>query len=124
METNRTAGVRFRKEVLAYLRQSGVDAEDPFESNRTLSQRIGDRSVFTDISGVGPWVIDVRSTKTFDLSNALIDSELAAKAAGSDWFVSIQNRRGNPVEESYCLLPLRLMNRIFKGEIPSMPTSP
>lgn len=118
MTTNRQAGLRFRSEVLVYLLQQGVvSARDAFASNR-LSDLIGGESAYTDIAGIDPWVIDVRTAQTFDLSTSLNDAKRGAARASSEWFVSIQSRRNYPIEDSYCLLPLDLMTRIFKGETP------
>lgn len=117
MPSNRQVGLRFRNEVLVYLLQQGVvGARDAFAPNR-LSDMIGGESAYTDIAGIDPWVIDVRTAQTFDLSTSLNDAKRGAARAGTEWFVSIQSRRNHAIADSYCLLPLHLMTRILKGEV-------
>ncbi len=124
MVTNRRAGDQFRNEVLLYLHQQClVDARRPASSNR-LSDLVGGEAAKTDVAGLEPWVIDVRTAQTIDLSGALDHAKRCASWAGSDWYVSIQSRRTREVDEAYCVLPLNIMARLFRGEVPNVRSLP
>jgi hypothetical protein len=116
MIANRVAGVAFRNRVLAYLQGAGLPARNPLD--KRLSELVGTPSAYTDVEGLGQWVIDVRTSASGDISTALNESRDAAKLAGSDWYVSLIGRRGYPVEDTYAVLPLSLMTRIFAGRLP------
>lgn len=123
MATNREAGIHFRNKVLIYLLRFGLRARDPFENGR-LSDFVGNPAAFTDIGGLEPWIIDVRTSQKSDISSALNDARSAARAAGSEWYLTIMSRRGRPIEDSYAVLPLHLMARIFAGQNPTSELRP
>lgn len=118
MATNREAGIHFRNKVLIYLLRFGLRARDPFENGR-LSDFVGNPAAFTDIGGLEPWIIDVRTSQKSDISSALNDARNAARAAGSEWYLTIMSRRGRPIEDSYAVVPLHIMARIFAGQNPT-----
>ncbi len=123
MTTNREAGINFRNKVLIYLLRFGLRARDPFENGR-LSDFVGNPAAFTDIGGLEPWIIDVRTSQKSDISSALNDARTAARAAGSEWYVTIMSRRGRHIEDSYAVLPLHIMARIFAGQNPTSELRP
>jgi hypothetical protein len=115
--SNRDVGIRFRNEVLLYLIGQGIThASDPFEGKR-LSELVGDVSANTDIAGLG-WAVDVRTGRGVELSTGLEDARRGAAASGTDFYVTIQGRRGHPLSDSYCVIPLHVLARLFKGELP------
>ena len=118
MATNSEAGIHFRNRVLIYLLQQGLNVSNPFR-DRKLSELIGTFDAHTDIAGLEPWVIDVRTSQRGDISTALAEGRAAAHAAGTEWHVALMARREHSIEHSYAVLPLHLMARIFKGEIPT-----
>jgi hypothetical protein len=118
MTTNREAGIEFRNRVLIYLLQRGLRVTNPFKDKR-LSQLVGNPESYSDIGGLEPWVVDVRTSQRDDISSALIDARAAASAAGSEWYVCLMSRRGHAVEDAYAVLPLSLMARIFAGDAPT-----
>jgi hypothetical protein len=118
MVTNREAGIHFRNRVLIYLLNFGLRATDPFQKDR-LSELVGDPAVFTDIGGLEPWIIDIRTSQKSDISSALNEAKAAARATGSDWYVTIMSRRGRSIEDAYAVVPLQIMARIFAGQNPT-----
>jgi hypothetical protein len=121
LETNRQRGMEFKNRVLIYLLQQGLyGARIPSERNR-LSDYIGDQAPQTDLVGMEPWIIDVRTSQGADFSAALTYAATCAETAESDWYVTVQSRKGWPVEQSYAVMPLALLSRIFKGEAPPRP---
>jgi hypothetical protein len=125
MVSNRAAGMQFKNEVILYLHRQGLaDAFDPTASKRLLSEALADKNTHTDIAGVPPWMIDVRTGLVRDISTALSDAADGARALGTDWFVTIQNRRGYPIADAYAVIPLRLMTRLFAGEVPAARAHP
>lgn len=118
MATNREIGIRFRNEVLLYLLANRVVCHDPFAGKR-VSELVGDAAAFTDIGGLG-WVIDVRTSRGLELSSGLADAKRLADSAGCDWYMTIQARRGYPLGDAYCIVPLSVMSRVFRGELPTM----
>jgi len=117
MIANRQVGVEFRRRVLAYLQGAGLPATDPY--SRSLSETIGTPSAYTDVEGLDPWIIDVRTSQSGDMSTALREARDSAKLAGSDWYVSLMSRRGYDIDQSYAVLPLHLMARILAGHLPT-----
>lgn len=120
--TNRQRGLEFKRRVLIYLLEQGLfGARITPERNRmSISEQIGDGPQ-SDLQGLEPWVVDVRTSMGFDFAAALVDAERAAHVVGSDWFVSVQPRRGWPIQDSYCVMPLSVMTRLLKGEVPQRP---
>ena len=119
MVSNRRAGTQFKNLVLLYLHEQGVDhAVDPFAVKRLMSEMLDDPSTLSDIGGVNPWMIDVRTGQLPKLSDALNEAKQNARVLGTPWYVSIQNRRGHGVADAYCVLPLSIMTRIFAGDYP------
>lgn len=118
MPTNRQAGLDFRNRVLIYLLNFGFKATDPFKGRR-LAETVGEASALTDIGGIDPWIIDVRTSNKAEISTALNDARAAARVAGTDWYVAIMSRRGRPIEDAYAIVPLHLMARIFAGQNPT-----
>lgn len=116
MTTNYVAGVEFKNRVIECLQAEGLPAKNPLD--RRLSELIGTPSAYTDIEGLGPWVIDVRTSARGDISAALSHARDSARLAESDWYVSIIGRRYHLLEDAFVVLPLRLMARIFAGHAP------
>ena len=120
MVSNRDVGLQFRREVLLYMLLRGLRVADPMDGASRLTDLVGNPDAFTDIAGIEPWVIDVRSyTHEAALSTALNEVTAAARAAGSEWPCAILRRRGRTLDEAYAVVPLDTMLRIFKGEAPS-----
>lgn len=117
MVSNREAGIRFRNEVVLYLQANGVPARDPFEGKR-LSELVGDPECYSDVAGVEPWVIDIRTGRGLELSSGLADARRSALATGSEWYATVQARRGHALAETYVTLPLHVFARILRDEAP------
>lgn len=116
--SSRDAGIRFKREVLLYLLLKGLRVADPLDGKTHLSELVGPANL-SDIAGLEPWVIDVRTYQSeARLSTAINDAVASARAAGSDWPCLIMNRRGHPLENAYAVVPLNVLVRIFQGDAP------
>jgi hypothetical protein len=114
MSSNKGRTYAYRNEVLLALIGAGfVSATRPAEL-RTEP----DRSRHGDICGVTaggyPVTIAVRNQRDLALAEAAEEVKAEAKAEGSDVYVSVHSRRGRPVEESYCVLPLSVLLRLLQ----------
>lgn len=118
MTTNRQAGLAFRRAVLIYLLQRGLRVADPTDEATTLYDLIANPRPFTDIAGLEPWIVSVTSSSTGEMSTQLNEATTNARMSGSEWPVVIMGRRGRDVEDSYAIVPLGVMAKIFAGEAP------
>lgn len=118
MITNRSVGLDFKRRVLIYLLQQGLRVKDPKEGARKLSDLVTGAAAVTDITGLEPWIVDVRVSASEDISSALKDAHVAAAAAGSNWPVVIMSRRGHDIDNAYAIMPLHVMAKIFAGDAP------
>ncbi|MDN3496782.1 hypothetical protein QL996_12650 [Planococcus sp. APC 4015] len=93
----------FKSRVLIYLVQHGLRVADPADNATKLSDLVGPENCFTDVAGLEPWVVDVRTSVGTDLSSAIVAASSSARAAESAWPVAIMSRRGHLMEDAYSL---------------------
>lgn len=124
MSSNVAAGLEFKRRVLIFLLQRGLRVVDPTDGATKLSDLLATDMTYTDIAGLGPWVVDVTTSKDGDMSTPLSRASAAARSVGSDWPVVIMSRRGHAIEDAYAVLPLDVMARIFSGQAPNLTTRP
>jgi|GEM_PF-4727432 len=118
--SNFKAGLAFKRRVLVYLLQEGLRVADPYDGATLLSDMVGLGRGLTDITGLEPWIIDVHTSSTGDMSESLNRATAAARASDSRWPVVIMGRRGHPIEDAYAVVPLHVMVQIFAGHAPSL----
>ena len=117
MTSNQQAGLRFRRELVEYLKSEGLSVTNSI--GRVRSDLIGP-SVYTDIDGLEPWVIEAKATKYGDPSAALASARDAAQLSGSEWYCAIIGRHGRRIADSYAVLPLHILARLFAGATPTL----
>ncbi len=69
-----------------------------------------------DIAGVAGWTLELKALKQAEWAAGLTEAEKESRNAGTTRFALIQKRRGKPIADAMCLLPLWLLAEIMRED--------
>lgn len=119
---NYRQGIEFKRRVLIYLLRHGFRVADPNDRDSKFLDLTGSPATAASIVGLEPWFIDVRTSRPEDIAAALREVSDKAQIEGSEWPVSIMARPGYDIEDSYAVMPLRVLAATFAGSAPQTPS--
>lgn len=119
---NYRQGIEFKRRLLISLLRRGLRVADPRDRDSKFTDLTGSPATAASIVGLEPWFIDVRTSRPDDIAAALREVSEKAQIEGSEWPVSIMARPGYDIEDSYAVMPLRVLAAIFAGLVPETPS--
>lgn len=111
--TSRSATIRYRDQLVSYLRTRGLPVGKPL---------LPPRGAFADdctVRGIKGWTVLVRRQRTLDFSGALDLAHARAEAAGNEHAAVVLHRVGRDIEEAYALVSVSTLATLL-GADPSI----
>ena len=111
MTSSRQTTLAFRNAVVLSLQAAGLRAAATptggFDVNAPIVGNSG------QVVGVAGWSLVVRAPVTIDLSGSVRAAEALALQDGNRYFATVLQHRGRPIEDAYCVMPLRILSAVI-----------
>jgi len=120
-KSNRSRSHHLTNEVIIYFRDAGFGLAHRRAEKHYVTEAVRISRDTGDVLGIPEWTIAVRAHQNLDMSGSATEVAQEAARAGRELYVSIQPRKGHPLDEAYCTLPLhvfaKLLQRLYPGAV-------
>jgi hypothetical protein len=112
--SNRSRSHHLTNEVIIYLRDAGFGLAHRRAERLRLPEAVRIAANHGDVMGIPGWTIAVRAHQNLDLSGSATEVAQEAARAGRELYVSIQPRKGHPLDEAYATMPLHVFVKVLQ----------